>query len=170
MAVLGTFQAVTALIGLFSGLASAGLQRRAGRAERAAFFEEARAVQLEGAFAREEAGEEAERVAELDVKARAKQSLAFLKSGVSLVGSPLVVQAEARAESARFVGSILRRGERQFGVATARAKALRGRGRAALLTRTAGGLATGAGAITQFGQVGGFEIFKSKAEVTPEKT
>lgn len=152
--IMGIESAIGPIIGLISGISSAGVQRKVGETEREAFFEEARAVQLQGALAREEAETEAGRVAEADVKAQAKQSVAFLKSGVSLVGSPLLVQAEARAESAEFTGSIRKRGEAQSNVAFARAQALRGRGRAALLTRTAQGTATGIEAISSFVQTG----------------
>lgn len=67
--------------------------------------------------------------------------MAFLKSGVTLEGSPLLVLEETRREGAEEVAAIRAGGE-------SRAKTLRAQGRSALI----GGFLSGAGDIAAGGQ------------------
>ncbi len=57
-----------------------------------------------------EAQEEALRVSKERERFRKKQKLAFLKSGVTLAGSPLLILEETKRESAKEVEAIRRRG------------------------------------------------------------
>lgn len=151
-----TISSITSVIGLIAGLGSAVASRRVGRIEQEAFREESRAVQLQGAIAREEAEEEAERQELENIRFQEQQRVTFLKSGVSLAGSPLLVLAETEEIGAKEVAAVRRRGAAQFGLASARARALRKRGKARLIGRTTEGLATGVEAISGFAG----EVFK----------
>jgi len=152
------------IFGLIAGLSSAVASRKVGRIEQEAFQEEARAVQLQGAIAQEESEAEADRVSEINRRFGEQQKVNFLKSGVTLAGSPLLVLEETAAESAKEVAAIRKRGRAQFGLASAKARSLRKQGKARLIGRTTEGLATGVNAITSFGKAGGFtgELFKEK--------
>jgi len=154
------------ILGLVSGLSSAVASRRVGRIEQESFDEEAQAVQLQGQITLEESRVEAERVAEINRRFGEQQKVNFLKSGVTLAGSPLLVLEETARESAKEVAAIERRGLAQFGLASAKARILKKKGRARLIGRTAEGLATGVSALTGFGKAGGFtgELFKAKGK------
>lgn len=99
--------------------------------------EEARAVKQQGALAAEESEVEAQRVEAEGGRFQARQKLAFLKSGVSLEGSPLLTLQETGEETKAQAGAIRRRGGAQFRLSRKRAKVARGRGRAALFSGAA---------------------------------
>ncbi len=94
---------------------------------------EAKAIKKQGRREAEEAAEESRRQRIEGRKFKARQKLAFLKSGVSLEGSPLLALEETQAEVNRRSERIRQAGESQFQFARTRAKIHRSRGRAALL-------------------------------------
>jgi len=89
--------------------------------------------------AQEEAEARAREEARANIEFEGRQKLAFLKSGVSLEGSPLLVLADTRERGQQNIQNIIDSGE-------ARASAIRGAGRNALFGGFAQGLGTAAGA------------------------
>lgn len=94
---------------------------------------EAELREQQGRLEFEEALEEADRVSTQVRKFRAEQSMAFIKSGVSLQGSPLLVTEETRQEGEKEVRSIRRRGRRQLDLSLQGANIVRSGGRAAFI-------------------------------------
>lgn len=118
-----------------------------------------------------EADKQAE-LARLDAEARAReearialefeerQKLAFLKSGVQLEGSPLLVLAETRRKGLENVQNVLDTG-------AARASAISSAGRQSLFSGLTGGLTSavslvGTGGPEDFGVLGGSDPFTSR--------
>ena len=95
--------------------AAIALQLIAALASNRASRREAKAQKKQGNLAAEEAELESQRQQEAGRRLQSKQSLAFLKSGVSLQGSPLLVlqdterETNAQAASTRRAGSARRR-------------------------------------------------------------
>ena len=94
---------------------------------------EASLLEEQGQIARDEADAEASRVAEANSKFIKRQKLAFLKNGVSLAGSPLLILDESQAESAKQVAAIQKSGQSQQTLAQRKAKITKSAGRAALV-------------------------------------
>ena len=105
----------------------------AGRAQNESARMEARQIEHESALAREESVEQAGLEREKGRKFSAKQRLAFLKSGVSLAGSPLLAQEEVGRETAAQSQSVLQRGYRDQVKESNRAARVRYGGRNAML-------------------------------------
>ncbi len=76
---------------ILTTLVSVGAQVFGGVTSTQAFNREAELLEEQGALALLEANEEADRINTENIKFRKKQKLAFLKSGVALVGSPLFI-------------------------------------------------------------------------------
>lgn len=104
-------------------------QKAAGAAESAAAQQAANAQQEAEATARREARE--------NIALEKRQKLAFLKSGVSLEGSPLLLLQETREQGEENVEAILRSGQTQqqaiIGSGVTTAGQARASGRQALL-------------------------------------
>lgn len=125
-----------------------------GFQEKKAADAEASLLEEQGVLQAQEAQDEAIRVANDRRKFRKSQKLAYLKNGVSLAGSPLLVLETTRAESQAEVNSIARRGTAQASLAFANAAQTRTAGRVALLGgffSAAGKAATGAFAAASLG-------------------
>ena len=88
---------------------------------------------VQGELAKIEADIEAERERKAGRKLRAKQSVAYMKNGVILAGSPMLVLEETIDESERLAESIDNRGSLQYGLAKSQAAQTRARGRASLI-------------------------------------
>lgn len=112
-----------------------------GSAAKKSADEEASNIRKQAGLQLEESRVEAERVGENFRKFQIKQKLSFLKSGVSLEGSPLLVLADTAEESKRQTDAILNRGTALAGLGRSRAKIAERGGRAKLLSSvfTAGG-------------------------------
>ncbi len=136
LAVLGTIAVVATVISVVSSVAG-------GIAAQSAAEEEAKSIERQGDLSRQEAEIEAQRTQRERDKFLKKQKLAFLKSGVTLEGSPLFVFEETRKESAKEVEAIRRQGGARFTLGQERAEITRARGRAALI----GGISSGASTI-----------------------
>ena len=70
------------------------------------------------------------------------QRLAFLANGVSLEGSPAIVQAQAQKYGQTQVDSILKQGAAQYNLAQQQAAVTKNQGRAALIAGVASGVST----------------------------
>ena len=121
-AALIAFTAISATGSIVQGIQ----QNRAAKAE-------ADLLEEQGLIQQEEAVAEAQRIANDRRKFRKKQKIAFIKNGVTLAGSPLLVLEETRRESQEEVDAIVRRGRAQAALAFQQAALTRGSGRAALL-------------------------------------
>ena len=98
---------------------------------------EAKAIRKQGARALEEAREDARRQRIEGRKFGARQKLAFLKSGVSLEGSPLLALAETKKEISTRSDRIESAGGSRFQFARTKAKLGRARGRSAMIGSSA---------------------------------
>lgn len=121
------------IVSTISSFVSAGSTVAAGRAQQEAFDREAALQEEQGRIARREAGIEAERTATERRKFLARQKLAFIKNGVSLEGSPLLVLEETRSESQKEVDAIIKSGNAQQRLFFRKAAISRSKGRAAIL-------------------------------------
>lgn len=96
--------------------------------------EEAGAQKRQAGLQVEESEVFAEQTAEEFRKFKRKQKLLFLKSGIRLEGSPLLVLQETEAEGQRRVTAIRKRGRALGGLGRTRANILRRTGRSRLLS------------------------------------
>lgn len=101
-------------------------------------IQQSREANRQADIAQEEAELRARSEARQAIDFEKGQKLAFLKSGVALSGSPLLVLAETRTRGTQNVREILRGGETQ-------AKSFRASGRQALLSGFTSGARTAAG-------------------------
>ncbi len=131
-----------ATLGLIGSGVQAGAQIYVGIEKQKAFELEASLQRQQARIVQRESFREAERVNRENVKFRKRQKLAFLKSGVSLEGSPLLVLEETQILGREEVRSILRSGVAQAGLITRKATITRGKGRAALISGIASGAST----------------------------
>jgi len=134
-------------MGLELAIAAATLQGGAGVLAFQSAQEEAKAQKEVGALSAEEAFTEAERVGEEGRRFETKQKLAFLKSGVRLEGSPLLVLQRTREEIGKEVSAIERRGLSQRRLARKKARITRRTGRGQLISSIAKGAGTISGAL-----------------------
>ncbi len=104
-----------------------------GFAAKRAADREAEALQDQASLQREETGREAARVKDERRKFLAKQSLAFVKGGVTLEGSPLLVLEETQTESEKEVQALKTRGAAQFALGTQKAGRAKSIGRSKLI-------------------------------------
>lgn len=89
-------------------------------------FAAAKEAKAQAKIAREQAAVEARRAAEEDRDFRSQMKMSYLKSGVTLEGTPLETIARAKAQSEQDVMDILKSG-------AARASSLKRRGRDAMV-------------------------------------
>lgn len=115
--------------------------------------EEGRALKKQGRLAAEEARTEEKRTFEDVTRAMARQKLAFLKSGVSLEGSPLLSLKDTEDEGKTQMGAIRRRGEAEYGLARDKAGRIRREGRSKLIS----GLFEAGGSLGQAKAAGAFK-------------
>ncbi len=113
---------ISGILSIFGGLSG---QRAAGTEA---------GLQLEQAqLAQSEAAAEAQRIANQNRKFLRRQKLAFIKSGVTLEGSPLFVLETTLEEGQAEVDAEIRRGKARARLFTARAQQTIGAGRSSLL-------------------------------------
>lgn len=150
--ILGTTLGTAASTGfsLFSGLSSVmgGMrsQAEAGyQSELAMQQAESRAIEQERLAAKEARMEQ-----EASDEARRKQKVAYLASGVTLAGSPLLIMEETRRKGLENVDEVLRAGEASANVARTegriQAQQAESRGRQAFTSGITSGLKSVAGA------------------------
>jgi len=106
-------------------------------------------------FAQEEAEDRARVEARGNIQLEKRQKLAFLKSGVQLAGSPLLVLAEDRFRGKENVQAILSSGQR-------RAKAFQQQGKQALISSLVSAAGSAAGGFSSGTFGGGQETLFGK--------
>jgi len=116
-----------------------------GFEQKRAFEEAARDEKKQAAIISRESEEEAKRVSKAQKKARKKQKLQLLKSGVRLEDTPLLVLEESATESAKEVGAIRSRGQARAAFGRKKGQRLKKTGRRALVT----GLVVGGAKLSQ---------------------
>lgn len=127
-----------------------------GFQERKAADEEAADIREQARIQRDEADEEARR---LDVKNRkflARQSLMFIKSGVTLAGSPMLILEETQEESAKESAAVRKRGTALFELGQRKAERLASAGRAAFTGSLFNAIGSGVSGFYQAKQFGVF--------------
>ncbi len=95
--------------------------------------DEAKDLKRQAALERQEGLEEAARLEKEHRKFLAKQSLMYLKGGVTLAGSPLLVLEETREEKNKQVAAQKRRAEALYRLGRGKAKRVSNAGRAGLI-------------------------------------
>ncbi len=127
-----------------------------GMSDNRAARDEARALEREAALARQEELAEADRLEKEHTRFLAKQSLMFLKGGVTLSGSPLFVLEETREEKDKQIEAQINRANARYGLGRTRANIVRSSGRASLIGGLFGGIGSGT---TMFAQAKAAKIF-----------
>lgn len=121
----------TALVAL--SLFSAGAQMYSGYQAQKASNAEAKLQQQQALLADLEARREADKVeAEADTFRR-RQKMAYLKSGVAIEGSPLLILDETSAKAQEEADAIRDRGRAQYNLGMAQAKQTYSKGRSAMI-------------------------------------
>ncbi len=114
-----------------------------GIAQKRAGNEEADDIRAQASLQQEETNREAARVKTERRKFLAKQGLAFVKGGVSLAGSPLLVLEETALESAKEVAALKAQGASQFKFGVDKAERAKKAGRAKMFSSFQEGVGTG---------------------------
>lgn len=128
-----------------------------GMSQQKAAKEEAALVAKQGDVAFEEARVSAADEARAQTHAVQRQKLAFLSSGVSLEGSPLMVLNESREYGQQSVDAILRQGSARKELAYSQASQLKKKGRAALITGIGEGVSKAIGTGVDMNKAGAFQ-------------
>lgn len=115
---------------------SVGAQIFSGIEAQKAADAEASLQRQQGEILSLEANEEAARIERNAASLRKRQKILFLKSGVSLEGSPLLILEETQREAQKEADAVRKRGVSQFTLGRQRAKAASRRGRSALISAT----------------------------------
>ena len=110
---------------------------------------EAKSLKKQGNLAAEEAIAESEREQREGERFQARQALGFLKSGVSLQGTPLTVLAETEAETTRQTAATRRAGFSRRSLLREKAEVVRGGGRAQVIGAVAAGASSSFAASTE---------------------
>lgn len=137
--------AISAVVGGIQQKKAADKQASATRAE----------AQRQANLRQEERESQARVEARENIQLEKRQKLAFLKSGVSLEGSPLLLLAETRRVGGENVEAIIKSGQTEatslLRGGESQAAALKSSGRLALIGGLTGGLTTAAGGFGGFG-------------------
>lgn len=105
--------------------------------------EEADDLRLQAQIKQEESDIEADRLKTKHRKFLARQSLMFVKGGVTLAGSPLRVLEETAVEAQKEVSAVKRVGQAQFDFSQRKAARVEAGGRSAFLGSLFGAATTG---------------------------
>ncbi len=144
---MSTVLAVGGLVANVAGTLYGGYQKMKAAEEEAADLE------FQAEIQQREADEEAARLDKKNKKFLAHQSLMYVKSGVTLSGSPLAVLKETRVEAAKESEAIRQRGIAQYQLGLKKAGRTASAGRGAFIGSLFSGFSTGG--------TGAYEIFKS---------
>ncbi len=118
--------------------------------------DEAHAIEREAFLARQETLEEAKRLDEEHQRFLARQSVMFLKGGVTLSGSPLLVLELTREEKDKQIRALKNRADALYNLGRRRASRVSSAGRAKLIGGFLGAATSGTG---MFAQARGAGIF-----------
>ncbi len=127
-----------------------------GISANAAAQEEADSIREQAQIQQEEAGIEADRLKTKHRKFLAKQSLMFVKGGVTLANSPLLVLHETETEAAKEVAAVERVGQAKFDFGQRKAARVEKGGRGALIGSLFGAAGTGFKGFREFKRLGTF--------------
>ncbi len=127
-----------------------------GIAAKNAAEEEAERLEDQGELARLENEAEAERVGKEREKFIARQKLAFLKGGVTLEGSPLIILEESEEEAEKEVQAIIERGFALESFAQQQAASVSSAGTARLFGSLGSAIGSGLGGIAIGQKIGLF--------------
>lgn len=119
--------------------------------------EEAAMQAQQGELAYQEAQVSATNEAFNQTQSVQRQKLAFLSSGVSLEGSPLMVLDQSRQYGQSQVDAILRQGSAQKSLADQEAKITKNKGRAALVSGIGSGISKAIGGGVDMNKAGAFD-------------
>ena len=142
-----------AIAGLVINVAS---QVFSGVAAKEEAVEEAERITDQGDLARAENEAEAERVEKERSKFIARQKLAYLKGGVTLEGSPLIILEESEEEAEKEVQAIKARGIAQQSLAHQKAASTESSGSARLFGSLGSAISTGVSGTVALKQAGLF--------------
>lgn len=137
------FSAISSVAGGLSAQSSANAQ--------------AKLQEQQGGIALAEANANATNEAFNQTQAVGKERLAFLANGVSLEGSPSIVQDQATKYGQQQVQSILNQGAAQYNLAQENAAVTRNQGRAALIAGIGQGVGTVASGAETLYKAGAFD-------------
>jgi len=115
--------------------------------------EEAEDLRFQAQIKKEESDIEAERLKTKHKKFLARQSLMFVKSGVTLAGSPLRVLEETRTEAEKEVSAVRRVGQAQFDLGQRKAARVSKAGRSAFIGSLFGAASTGFKGFREFQKI-----------------
>lgn len=119
---------------------------------RDAFKSEASAVEAQGRTQAEELRDQAEIMGVEGEKFKARQKMLFVKGGVSLEGSPLLILEETKRETAKQVLALNDRAAMVEAFTTDQARRLRRQGRGALLSSIGSSFGAATGNFSSFAQ------------------
>jgi len=140
-----------------AGAVVGGIQAR-GAAEQQASDTRAEATR-QANLRQQEREQQARAEARENIALEKRQKLSFLKSGVSLEGSPLLLLAETRRKGTENVAAILKTGQTEatslLRAGTFQSNQLKSRGRQALIGGLTKGVGTAAGGFSGFSGFGG---------------
>lgn len=142
---------------LLAGAAAAGGQIAGGIVANKTAQRQADLQEEQARIALEESNRAAERKATERRKFLAEQRMAYLASGVSLIGTPGLVQSDTYKEFQMEIDAIRRSGAAQFGFGVRSAASTRSTGRAQLIS----GILSGVGTLA----TAGYSASKLKAPV-----
>ena len=145
--------------------ATVGGQLFSGFSGSTAAGSEADSIEAQAELERSEILEEARRQKVQNRKFLARQSVMFVKGGVSLEGSPMLVLEETAEESEKQFAAGKRQAEARFKFGMGKAERVRAQGRGKLLGGILGGAGSGVSMFLKGKQAGMFDfskIFKSK--------
>lgn len=131
-----------------------------GFAANSAASEQARLQQQQGELELQNAQANATNEAYNQNQAIGKQRLAFLANGVTLEGSPAIVQSEATRYGQTQVDVILKQGAAKYNLAQAQATQTKNAGRAALIAGFGQAVGTTASGINKSYEAGVFDTKK----------
>ncbi len=141
-------------------ISSVGGQIFGGMSGRSAGESEASDIEGQAALERSENLEEARRLREKDRKFLARQSVMFVKGGVSLEGSPMLVLEETEYEKERQFAHGKHAANAKFQFGMNKAERVREQGRAKMTGGLFGGVGSGVSMLMQGQSSGLFDLSK----------
>lgn len=160
----------TAAVVAVAGVVSAAQQSSAAKSQASAVRAES---ERQGALQRQEAELSARQEARSNIKLGKRQKLAFLKSGVALEGSPLLLLAETQDEGDDNVEAILTSGQTRsqstLNQGVFQATSLKSSGRQALIGGLTSAAGTAAGGFGDGGDIRSGSTFNPKTSAPPRK-
>ena len=153
LASIGGLSKILAVGGLAANIVGTLFQ---GFSDSQAAQEEAEDLRTQAQIQKEEADVEAERLDKKNKKFLAMQSLRFLKGGVTLANSPLIILQETREEAAKESGAVRKRGKALFQLGINKADRVARTGRSAFIGSIFSGFGTAGAGVFELKRLGVF--------------